>query len=78
MEKELKHPSKYWVEYKSKTYNKSKSEKELREIRKAFYAGIDATFDFFLTFDHSQSTAKQVAEDLRWFHRHSKARLIRL
>ena len=41
--------------------------KRLAYEKKAFYAGIEAAFDFFLSLDLKTSTAKQVAEDLRWF-----------
>jgi hypothetical protein len=68
----LKHPSQYWTEYNGE---KTQTPRQQREIRKAFHAGIEATFDFLLSFKHNEETAEQIAEDLRWFRRHNKATL---
>jgi hypothetical protein len=69
----LKHPSQYWVEHKTQ-----RGGAWTLQERKAFHVGIEAAFDFFIRLDTKNATSKQVAEDLRWFHRHNKATLSKL
>ena len=60
----MKRPNEYWTEYKANRYGSMAIPlKRLAYEKKAFYAGIEAAFDFFLSLDLKTSTAKQVAEE---------------